>query len=327
MKKQACFPILLALALLTSSAVGMQSVLAQDAPTFPPVSPNLSDVARGYLNSVFPLNVSAYNVSALEPYTLPSGPADAYVTQAAEFNLTASDSILYVHFTFANIAPYELVVQVENGTIHYADPYSNMTEVTRAVLQNYGAYTGADFSALINLLPRVDETQDMNAHAGNVSLTVGHMEFPLQVNLADHMEPVGKATRQATIFTWTIGEGNDTQTVSIDFNDGAFHSLRDNRVIFQIIANSTPANNSSAANPTAEPNPSPTTQSSQTVTPTASPTPTPSQTPTASTQTPQTQSLPQQAALGAGFAAAIGAVAAMVLFLKKRKQNQTSLPF
>jgi hypothetical protein len=296
---------------------------------FPPVSPNLSDIARGYLQNVLPLNLSAYNVSALEPYTLPSGPADAYVTQAAEFNLTAADSILYVHFTFADTSPYELVVQVENGNIHYAEHYGNMTEVARSVLQNYGAYTGTDFSVFINLLPLVDENQNMNAATGNVTLGVGHMGIPLQMKLTDHFEPVGNATLQATIFTWTIGEGNDTQTVSIDFNDCTFHSLRDNRILFQILTNNTTADNSTAANPTAEPTPSPTTQPSQTVTPTASQAPTPSQTPTASTQTPQTQtqSLPQQAALGAGFAAAIGAVAAMVLFLKKRRQNQTSLPF
>lgn len=335
MKKLACFPVFFALTLLATSALGIQSVVAQVAPSFPPVSPNLSDIALGYLQNVLPLNVSAYNVSAMEPYTLPSGPADAYTTQAANFNLTATDSNLLVHFTFANTAPYELVVTVENGSIHYAQQYSNLTDVARAILQNYGAYTDADFSALINLLPLVDETQNMNAAAGNVTLTVGHLGIPLQMNLTDHMQPVGNATLQVTSFTWTITQGNDTLTTLIDFNDGAFHSLRDNRILAQSLANSTPADNSTTGNPTAEPTPaltpSSTSQPSQTMEPTASLTPPPSQTPTASpTQTPQTQtqSLPQQAALGAGFAAAIGAVIAIVLLVKKReKQKQTSLPF
>ena len=91
-------------------------------------------------------------------------------------------------------------------------------------------------------------------------------------------------------------------------------------------------------NPSPAPAPIPTEPASPTptTTPAASPMPTPIQEPlptrtaTASpTQTPQTQtqSLPRQAALVVEFAATIGAVVAIVLFFKKRKQNQTSFSF
>lgn len=192
----------------------------------------LIGIGVSYLRNVLPFDLSKYRIIPLEPYAMPKNPVELYTTRAANFNLTSADSSLYVHFTFAETTPYESVMQVEYGTIHYSQTYPNMSSVVRFVLEGYQKQTERNCTEMIRLVSLIDENTYCNATTDRITLTVSHFAIPNQMNV--------------TSFKWDVKDGDKLSSIVMDFNNGYFHSLRDGRIVDEIVTEKRQSRNVSA---------------------------------------------------------------------------------
>ena len=195
--------------------------------------PSVEDKALAYIETVLPLDLGRYNITVVS-YELPKAPNVTYRTEAMTFRLNSSESLLAVNCLFRNGVQYTCDMRVIQGSPIYAEMYLNLVDAARSILENHQAQTDVDSTELLRMLNMVKSTENFSTVTqGNVTLTVsqGHIPTGLKmVNGSLHVDPT--KTIGITSFLWDCGvDGADHVYVSIGFDDGVFHGLRDERIL------------------------------------------------------------------------------------------------
>jgi hypothetical protein len=196
-------------------------------------SPTVEDKASIYIKKVLPLDFERYNITYVS-YELPESPNATYRTEAVTFRLNSSESLLAVNCLFRNGVQYTCDMRAIKGSPIYSEIYLNLVDAAKSILENHQAQTGVDSTELLRMLDMVKSTEKFGTVTqGTVTLTVslGHIPTGLKmVNGFLHVAPT--KTIGITSFLWDCGvDGADHVYVSIGFDDGIFHGLRDERIL------------------------------------------------------------------------------------------------
>ena len=196
-------------------------------------SPTVEDKASICIKKVLPLDFERYDITYVS-YELPGSPNATYRTEAVTFRLNSRESLLAVNCLFRNGVQYTCDMRVIQGSPIYAEMYLNLVDAARSILENHQAQTDVDSIELLRMLDMVKSTENFSTVTqGNITLTVsqGHIPTGLKmVNGSLHVDPT--KTIGITSFLWDCGvDGADNVYVSIGFDDGIFHGLRDERIL------------------------------------------------------------------------------------------------
>ena len=196
-------------------------------------SPTVEDKASIYIKKVLPLDFERYNITYVS-YELPESPNANYRTEAVTFRLNSSESLLAVNCLFRNGVQYTCDIRVIQGSPIYAELYLNLVDAARTILENHQAQTGVDSTELLRMLDMVKSTEkSITLSQDSITLTVsqGHIPTGLKmVNGSLHVD--GTKTIGVTTFLWNCTiDGADHVHVSISFDNGIFHGLRDERIL------------------------------------------------------------------------------------------------
>lgn len=196
----------------------------------------VTNKALAYTLNILPVDTKQYNI-ALDSYNaLPSGPTDTSLTESVAYVLNSTGSSLRVVYVFKNEDFYQCGLSVQEGSVINATAYVNLADVARDMLQKYQTFTGADSTEMLAALSMVDETKSLTVTSGNVVLTVSHMSIPKTMNsTSSHLEARDVDSVKVTSFSWNfIYNGAQYNNVHVDFEDGVFHTLWDDRAIAKV---------------------------------------------------------------------------------------------
>jgi hypothetical protein len=189
--------------------------------------------ALAYIENVLPLDFARYNITYLS-YQLPEAPNATYREDAVTFTLNSSESTLTVNCLFRDGIQHTCDMRVQKGSPIYNGACSNLVGVVRSIIEKHQAQIGVDSTELLRTLDRVDSAEEFKAVTlGNLTLTVSQGFVPTglkMVNGSLHVDPSN--THGVTSFKWQYtSDGSYYVPFFIDFENGNFHSLRDERLI------------------------------------------------------------------------------------------------
>lgn len=200
----------------------------------------IEEKALAYIKNVLPLDMRSYTITQRSYHELPEPANTPYRTEAVTYTLNSSGSLLTVHCMFRNGVQYTCDLRVQSGSVISDRPYANLTDIARNILEKHQAHIGIDSTEYIRMLDMGDSTKNqMKVTSGNITLTVSHIRMPTglkMVNVSLHINST--KTIDVTSFYWRhIVNGSDDPFVLIDFQNGVFHSLHDERSIYKINQN------------------------------------------------------------------------------------------
>ena len=196
---------------------------------------SLPDKALAYIENVLPMDMERYTIMNMSYYELPEPPNSTYRTEAVSYILNSSESMLAANCMFRNGVQYTCDLRVISGSPISDKSYTNLVDVTKNILEKHQMQTGVDSTELIKMLSMVDPTKNLdNVTLDNVTLTVSHGRLPTgglkMINGSLHVDSTTMS--HITSFDWMRNiEGTDAIFLFIDFENGVFHSLRDERAI------------------------------------------------------------------------------------------------
>lgn len=201
-----------------------------------PLSP--PDKALAYIKNVLPIDMERYTIMNMSYYELPEPPNATYRTEAVSYILNSSESMLAVNCMFRNGVQYTCDLRAISGSPISDKSYANLVDVAKSILEKHQIQIGVDSTELIKMLGMVDPTKNLETVTlGNVTLTVSHGKLPTgglkMINGSLHIDSTTMS--DITSFDWMRPiEGTDAIFLFIDFENGVFHSLRDERPILGI---------------------------------------------------------------------------------------------
>jgi hypothetical protein len=204
-----------------------------------PLSP--PDKALAYIKNVLSIDMERYTIMNMSYYELPEPPNSTYRTEAVTYILNSSESMLAVNCMFRNGVQYTCDLRVLSGSPKSDRSYANLVDVAERILEKHQVQTGVDSKELIKMLNMVDPTKNLdNVTLDNVTLIISHGKLPTgglkMINGSLHIDSTTMS--DITSFDWMRPiEGTDATFLLIDFENGVFHSLRDERAIFGIGSN------------------------------------------------------------------------------------------
>jgi hypothetical protein len=226
-------------AFLATFALGLLILVFGQLSTAGSQPVSIEDKALTYVKNVLPLDFARYNTS-VRSYELPDSPNATYRTDSVNFMLNSTDStesLLVVNCLFRDGVQYTCDMRVLNGLPIYSKSYLNLVEATRDVIRKHQSQTGVDSTELLRTLDMVDSAEEFRtATQGNITLTVtlGHVPTGLKmVNGSLHVD--GTKTIGVTSFRWNqMIDEVDQVFFLISFDNGIFHGLRDERILYKV---------------------------------------------------------------------------------------------
>ena len=190
------------------------------------------DKALAYIENVLPIDMGYYTIMNMSYYELPEPANSTYRTEAVGYILKSSGSLLAVNCMFRNGVQYTCDLRVLSGSLISDKSSTNLVDVTKNILERHQVQTGVDSTELIRMLDMVDPTKNFETVTlGNVTLTVSHGKLPTSLKMVNgslHIDPT--TVESITSFNWMrMVEGANNTFVFVDFENGVFHSLRDER--------------------------------------------------------------------------------------------------
>ena len=186
------------------------------------------------LTTVYPLNLTHYNITLGTLCTLSPAPPDTFFTQSVGYNLNSPDSNLVADFMFKDGHLYQLSLSIINGSVATERTYDNLTDAARDFLLKYQVFSGAYSTDLIQLLDQYDDEgksppipygRSPLITLGNISFWVSHFEVPTSGTLSTH-------------YNWLYSlNGADDTAVSVSFANNTFSSFSDWRQIYYVDSN------------------------------------------------------------------------------------------
>ncbi len=191
----------------------------------------LEDKALAYVKNVLPFDMSHYNITVDNSYSLPSAPNDATITQAVEIDLESSVSTIHVVCVYINGTLHQCVA-TPTGSPPVSDKfYANMKDVAACILQAHQEQTGLDSTSLIETLNLVNNTETANVTLGSVSLSVSHFPDIIGCQTINGMPvPIASNSSFSTTLNWRlIMNGLICGQFFLTFDKGIFCKLQDER--------------------------------------------------------------------------------------------------
>lgn len=192
----------------------------------------LEEKALAYIENVLPIEIKQYTVNLSSHSCSLVTSNENRRTDIFSFTLTSNGSILTVSFNFKDGVFHACQLDARQpGTIN-ARLDANLVEAAKNILYKHQNQTGLDSNELIEMLDNVDLTKNQTVTYGNLMLTIsnktGHRLY--MINGAFHIDNVYAVN--ITTFHWEDAPlGKKALDVRIDFENGVFHSISDERVI------------------------------------------------------------------------------------------------
>ena len=180
---------------------------------------SFTSMASSFIQEALPIDVSKYNLTLTR---------NSVLQDAVDCTLKSENSVLIVNCYIQNNNLRGCNLYIENGSIIYDKPYSNLADLAAGFLQKYQTLTGRDSTELMSTLNSVDTTENSTALLGNTKLSVLTTE---NGNIIENETNNTQYTRLA--WAWTI-QGVNYPIMSISFKDGAFYGFTDTRGIYTI---------------------------------------------------------------------------------------------
>jgi hypothetical protein len=192
----------------------------------------LETKALTYVKNVLPFNMSHYNITVGNAYSLPSGPNDPTVTQAVDIDMKSGDSTMHVVCLYVNRALHQCGV-TPTGTPFADRTYASVKDIAVRILLAYQEQTGLDSTPLLNTLSLVNDTEITSVKLGNVSLSITHFPDIIGSQTVNGMPvPVASNSSFSVTYDWDfIQNGVPCNQVALTFDKGVFCNLQDERAI------------------------------------------------------------------------------------------------
>ncbi len=214
------------LAILILSVQPYQLVYSQTAV-------QLETKALTYVKSVLPLDISHYNITVGNAYSLPSGTNDSTITQAVDIDLKSDDSTIHIVCLYVNGALHQCGVR-PTGTPAADRTYTRLEDVATRILLAHQQQTGLDSTSLLNTLNLVKDNETTNVNLDGVNLTIS--KFPDIIgsqNVNGMPVPIGSNSSFSISFHWMLTKsGILTGQVLLSFDhNGVLYNLQDERAM------------------------------------------------------------------------------------------------
>jgi hypothetical protein len=208
--KRLCLPLVLVVVL---------AVLFAYLPTVYLAESSDADEVLVFLEEVVSLDVAEYDVTQLGTSVTYPDWLDGLAQVTGKYSLESETSKIDVLFKFRNNTLSWCLVRILEGSPQYLNaPSANIRDLATSFLQKYQDYSGdSDLEAMRNMLDMVDVTENSTKTADNLKLTVSITSF-------------------SSTFDWryTIN-GADIGGVDVNFRNGHFYALGDDRSYYQTI--------------------------------------------------------------------------------------------
>ncbi len=194
---------------------------------------SLETKALDYIKTVLPFNMSYYNITVGNAYSLPSGPNDPTITQAVDIDLKSDDSTIHVVCLYVNGALHQCGVR-PTGTPVADKNYTTLEDVTTRILLAHQQQTGLDSTSLLNTLNLVKDNETTNVNLDNVNLTISKFPDIIGSQNANGMPvPIGSNSSFSISFHWMLTKsGILTGQVLLSFDhNGVLYNLQDERAM------------------------------------------------------------------------------------------------
>lgn len=180
------------------------------------------------IEDVLPFDSKQYSI-VLRTYSVPELP-DLGVTQPVygeqevlTYALESNDSTVDVICTIQNNILTACSAYVVKGPVIIDRQYSNVTDAATSFLQKYESYTKMDSTEMIDMLSKVDSTENATITSGTLKLIVTHQDLS------------GTWFGDVISFRWVhTFNGCDYLAIEVDFRDGVFSGLIDHRQLYAI---------------------------------------------------------------------------------------------
>lgn len=198
-------------------------------------TPSVPEKALAYIRNVLPIDMERYTIMNVSYYELPEPLNTTYRTEAVTCLLNSSESLLVANCMFRNGVQYTCDLRVDSGTTISDKAYTSVVDIAISILEKHEKQTGVDSTELLNMLSMLDPTKDLETVTlNNANLTASHGKLPVgnlqMINGSPHIFPT--TMLDITSFRWTrLFNGTEDIFLLIDFENGVFHSLRDERPI------------------------------------------------------------------------------------------------
>lgn len=182
------------------------------------VESSAQDQALALIENVFPIDLSQYNITLTQ-----SNNMSVWTISAQEiltYTLESEESVFDINFNFENNIFTFCFVGIQKGSILSDRTYASLTEAAKVFLDKYQKYKGENLATMKRMLNYADETKNMTLISGNLTLTIKS----LNTEFGD-----------STSFSWVYKiNGADYTKLAINFRNGVFDGLYDNRDLYKI---------------------------------------------------------------------------------------------
>lgn len=196
-------------------AIAMIIAISLEAiPNMCVAQPTAQDVARTFIESALPVDLSKYNITLKGQMTIG-------FTDSLTYALNSKESSFVVHCQIQNKILKSCTIDGKNGSIISDKQYTNIVDAAKGFLEKYQHYTKIDSSNMIIMLEKLDATKNSTKTIGNSTLAISNV-----VSFGEEL----------TIFKWsTTINGADYPLLQFGFQrDGNFEFLNDNRRVYSI---------------------------------------------------------------------------------------------